>query len=93
MISTNWATNGHTGAVEPFVLENPVSNLKREKGKNGFMEEQYKGDVIRVTTEKDNSAFPWKPICTILDGASREVIKQIDWQIGYDTPDQAERAD
>ena len=58
----------------------------------GFMEEQYKGDVIRVTTEKDNSAFPWKPICTILDGASREIIKQIDWQIGYDTPDQAERA-
>lgn len=49
----------------------------------GFMEEQYKGDVIRVTTEKDNTAFPWKPICTILDGASREVIKQIDWQIGY----------
>jgi len=25
------------------------------------MEEQYKGHVIRVTTKKDNSAFPWKP--------------------------------
>jgi hypothetical protein len=52
------------------------------------MEERYKGQVIRVTTEKDNSAYPWKPICKILDGTSREVIKQIDWQIGYATPDQ-----
>ena len=57
-----------------------------------LMEKQYKGDVIRVTTEKDNSAFPWKPICTILDGESREVIKQIDWQLSYDTPDRAEKA-
>ena len=56
------------------------------------MEEQYKGHVIRVTTEKDNSAFPWKPICRILDGTSREFIKQIDWQIGYETPEQAEKA-
>ena len=56
------------------------------------MEEQYKGHVIRVTTEKDNSAFPWIPICRILDGASREFIKQIDWPIGYDTPDRAEKA-
>jgi hypothetical protein len=56
------------------------------------MEEQYKGYVIRITTEKDGSAFPWKPICRILDGASREFIKQIDWEIGYDTPDQAEKA-
>ena len=31
-----------------------------------FMEEQYKGHVIRVTTEKDNIAFPCKPICRIL---------------------------
>ena len=56
------------------------------------MEERYKGHVIQITTEKDNSTFPWKPICRILDGATREFIKQIDWQIGYDTPDQAEKA-
>jgi hypothetical protein len=56
------------------------------------MEEQYKGHVIRVTTEKDKSTFPWKPICRILDGASRGIIKQIDWQLGYDTPDRAKRA-
>jgi len=48
------------------------------------MEEQYKGHVIRITTEKDNSAFSWKPICRILDGTSREFIKQIDWRLGYD---------
>jgi hypothetical protein len=56
------------------------------------MEEQYKGHIIRVTTEQDNSAFPWKPICRILDGASRKIIKEIDWQLSYDTPDQAEKA-
>ena len=56
-----------------------------------FMEEQYKGHIIRVTTEKDKGAYPWKPICRILDGASREFIKQLDWQVGYDRPDQAEK--
>jgi hypothetical protein len=62
------------------------------RARMSVMEEQYKGHVIQVTTEKDDSAYPWKPICRILDGASRELIKQIDWQIGYDTPDQAEKA-
>ena len=54
------------------------------------MEEQYKGHVIRVTTEKDKGAYPWKPICRI-HGAAREFIKQLDWPIGYDTSDQAEK--
>jgi hypothetical protein len=66
--------------------------LARDDIAYAFMEEHYKGHVIQVTTEKDNSAFPWKPICRILDGASRELIKQLDWDIGYDTPDQAEKA-
>jgi hypothetical protein len=65
--------------------------LKREKGQNALMEERYKGHVIRVTIEKDNSAFPWKPICRIMYEGSRELIKQLDWNIGYDTPDQAEK--
>ena len=56
-----------------------------------IMEERYKGHVIRITTEKDNSAFPWKPLCRILNGA-RELVKQIDWQIGYTTPELAEKA-
>ena len=55
------------------------------------MEEQYKGHIIRVTAEKDGSAFPWKPICRIMDGASRGFIKQLDWTIGYDTSDQAKK--
>ncbi len=56
------------------------------------MEEQYKGHTIRVTIAHDNSQFPWKPICRILDGASREFIKAFDWPLGYATPDQAEKA-
>ena len=56
------------------------------------MEERYKGHIIRVTTEKDNTAYPWKPICKILDGASRAIIKEIDWQLSYDTLERAEKA-
>ena len=56
------------------------------------MEEQYKCHVIRITTERDNSAFLWKPICKILDGASRAIIKEIDWKLSYDTLERAEKA-
>jgi len=56
------------------------------------MEEQYKAYIIRVTIKHDNSQFPWKPICRIMYAGSRELIKQLDWDIGYDTPDQAEKA-
>ena len=66
-------------------------HLKRAKVKYLFMEEQYKGHIIRVTVEKNNSTFPWKPICRIMDGTSREFIKQLDWQIGYDKADQAKK--
>jgi hypothetical protein len=55
------------------------------------MEEVYKGHIIRVTAEKNDSSFPWKPICRILDGGSRELIKQFDWEIGYETADQAKK--
>ena len=56
------------------------------------MEEPYKGHVIRITTERDNSSFPWKPICKIIDRASRAIIKEIDWQLSYDTLERAEKA-
>jgi hypothetical protein len=56
------------------------------------MEQQYKGYTIQVTIKHDNSQFPWKPICRIMYVGSRELIKQLDWDIGYDTPDQAEKA-
>ena len=55
------------------------------------MEERYKGHIIRVTAEKNDSSFPWKPICRIMDGASREFIKQLDWEIGYETSDRAKK--
>jgi hypothetical protein len=44
-----------------------------------------KRHIIRVTVETDNSVFLRKPISKILDGGSREFIKQLDWPIGYDT--------
>ena len=42
--------------------------------------------LIQVTTEKDSSAYPWKPICRILDGTAdpscnvpgiREAVKEL----------------
>ena len=55
------------------------------------MEERYKGHIIRVTAKKNDSSFPWKPICKILNGRSREFIKQLDWEIGYETSDRAKK--
>ncbi len=54
------------------------------------MEEQYKAYIIRVTTEHQNR-FPWKPICRIMSEGSQKLIKQLDWDIGYNTPNQAEK--
>ena len=55
------------------------------------MKEQYKGHVLRVTIEEEKGAYPWKPVCRILDRAGRKFIKQLDWPIGYNTPEQAEK--
>jgi hypothetical protein len=77
--------------LDRIIFPNDDMHLKRAKVKYFFMEEQYKGHIIRVTAEKNNSTFPWKPICRIMDGTSREFIKQLDWQIGYETADQAKK--
>jgi hypothetical protein len=66
--------------------------LKNERrARMSVMEEQYKGHVLRVTIEEEKGTYPWKPVCRILDGAGREFIKQLDWPIGYNTPEQAEK--
>jgi hypothetical protein len=49
-----------------------------------FMEEQYKGHVIRVTTEKDNSAFPWKPICSIPMERRESLLNNVGLMLGSD---------
>ena len=86
------ADNSHVcPLLDRTTFPNDDMHLKRAKVKYLFMEEQYKGHIIRVTAEKNNSTFPWKPICRIMDGTSREFIKQLDWQIGYDTADQAKK--
>jgi hypothetical protein len=66
--------------------------LARQDTIHAFMEEQYEGHIIRIITERDNSKFLWKPVCRILDGVSRAIIKEIDWQLGYDTLERAEKA-
>jgi hypothetical protein len=50
---------------------------RNEREPKTFMEELYKGHVIQVSVEKDNSLL-WNPICRVLDGSSREFIKQLD---------------
>jgi hypothetical protein len=62
-----------------------------EKLREVFMEEQYKEYTIQVTTEHHNDNCRWKPICRIMYEGSRELVKQFDWDIGYNTPDQAEK--
>ena len=56
------------------------------------MEKHYKGHIILVTTEPDDKNR-WKPTCKIkfTDGSS-ELIKDLPWDLDYETPEQAERA-
>ena len=55
------------------------------------MEEHYKGHTIRVTTGHPDKNR-WKPICKIKSThGSRELIKDLDWDLSYDTPEEAER--
>ena len=41
----------------------------------------------RITAHSRGNQF-----CRILDGASRAIIKEIDWQLSYDTLERAEKA-
>jgi hypothetical protein len=79
-------TFGRNGLANYDRIEN------ERRARMSVMEEQYKGHVLRVTIERDKGAYPWNPICRILDGEGRELIKQLDWPIGYNTPEQAEKA-
>jgi hypothetical protein len=56
------------------------------------MEEHYKGHIILVTTEHLDSKYRWKPTCKIkfTDG-SRELIEDLQWDLSYNTPEEAER--
>ena len=54
-------------------------------------EEQYKGHVIQVTTEKDNSVLSVEATLQNTKWSER-LVKQIDWQIRYTTPQLAEKA-
>jgi len=57
------------------------------------MEEHYKGHIILVTTgHPDDKNNRWKPTCKIkfTDG-SRKLTKDLEWDLSYETPEQAER--
>ena len=56
------------------------------------MEEHYKGHIILVTTGQPDDEYKWKPTCKIkLPENSREIIKDLPWDLTYDTPQEAER--
>ncbi len=54
------------------------------------MEELYKGTLSKSPSKRITALYG-KPICKILDGESREFIKQLDWPLGYDTSDRAKK--
>ena len=56
------------------------------------MQERYKGHIILVTTGHPDDKKRWKPTCKIkfTDG-SRKQIKDLQWELSYETPEEAER--
>jgi hypothetical protein len=55
------------------------------------METYYKGHIIVVDVERPDSKSKWKPTCTVLAEDSRNLIKDLEWDLDYDTYEQAER--
>ena len=56
------------------------------------MQERYKGHIILVTTGHPDDTNRWTPTCRIkfTDG-SRELTKDLEWDLSYETPEEAER--
>ena len=55
------------------------------------MEEHYKGNIILVTAGDPNDKYKWKPTCKIkFTEGSRELIKDLQWDLRYETPEEAE---
>ena len=56
------------------------------------MEEHYKGHTILVTTGHPDNKNRWKPTCKIkFNKRSRELTKDLEWDLSYETPEEAER--
>jgi hypothetical protein len=56
------------------------------------VEEHYKGNIILVTAGDPNDKYKWKPTCKIkFTEGSRELIKDLQWDLRYETPEEAER--
>ena len=54
------------------------------------MEEHFKNHIIVVSATGPDVKFRWRPICLILT-ESREPVKNIEWDLDYDSPKEAER--
>jgi hypothetical protein len=55
------------------------------------MEHRYLDHIILVTAAGPSINFRWKPNCAILAEGSRKLIKLLEWDLDYDSPEEAER--
>ena len=55
------------------------------------MEEQYKGHVLRVTIEEEKAHIHGNQFAESWIERGENLYKQLDWPIGYNTPEQAEK--
>ena len=55
------------------------------------MKENYKGHIILITARHPAHSFKWKPICKVISARTRKLIKNLNWSINYESPDEAER--
>ena len=67
------------------------TTLARRDSLYALWKNNTKGTLSESQQKRITAHFRGNQFAEYLDGASREFIKQIDWQIGYDTPDQAEK--
>ncbi|MQB02034.1 MAG: hypothetical protein GEU78_17530 [Actinobacteria bacterium] len=55
------------------------------------MEHHYKDHIIVISAAGPGHKFKWKPNCIILAKGCRTVIKQLEWDLDYESPQEAEQ--
>lgn len=55
------------------------------------MKENYKGHIILITARHPDHSVKWKPTCKVISEKTRKLIKDLNWSINYESPDEAER--
>ena len=73
------------------LLDRYYGNRRLQYAPGGLpLEETYKNHIIVVTATGPNLKSKWIPKCVILT-ESREPVKDIEWDLDYDTSDEAHR--